>query len=411
MSSSRVPLELQTARYQLASSFPYFSSAVMGLTFIPDERVPTIATDTRWRCYFNPEFIARCSPEEVNGLLMHEIQHLLRNHAARSGRTTIDTLQAALEHLQWNIAGDMEINDDEGLFTGKFVLPKGAWYPSTIGAPNGKLAEEYYELLEEQKQQQKGQGGTGGGKHKAPPGKHPHCGSCAHGEPEEYERPESDPDAPGRGAAEAELTRRQVAKDIQSHIKANGIGSVPAGIQRWADELLSPTVPWQEVLKGELRASIAGAGHPRNWTYRRPSRRQLPGIILPATQKYAPSIAMGIDTSGSMGDGKVFSQALGEVQGIIQHYGMNSIPVIAGDAEVGSARVVKDARYVNLVGGGGTDMRVLLRKMEDMGVDVAVLYTDGYTPWPDEALRCKTIVLCTTDEQCPSWATVVRIPL
>lgn len=406
MSISRVPLELQAARFTLASAFPYFNAAVMSLSFIPTDQVPTIGTDKRWRCYFNPEFVGKCSPEELNGVLMHELQHLLRHHAERSGYgETLTTLAAYLDHMKWNIAGDLEINDDDDLFKDKFKLPEGGFHPvKTFGFPKDLLAEEYYAMLPEQGKGGKGKAqGQGGGHHD--------CGSCAGGEGRPYEEPTEGGDTPGKGAAEGELIRRMVAKDIQSHVKTNGIGSVPASMQRWADELLSPVTPWQEILRGELRASIAGAGHPRNWTYRRPPRRQLKDIILPGVLKYAPSVAMGIDTSGSMGDGKVFAQALGEVQGIIQHFGLHSIPVLAGDTEVASAQVVKDAKMVNLVGGGGTDMRVLLTRMEDMGVDVAVLYTDGYTPWPSEALRCRTIVLCTTNETCPEWATVVRIPL
>ena len=67
--------------------------------------VREFAVDERWRIYYDPKGVERYEVDELAFILLHEVHHLIRNHAdrARSKQVVPDV---------WNIAGDMEINDD-----------------------------------------------------------------------------------------------------------------------------------------------------------------------------------------------------------------------------------------------------------------------------------------------------------
>ena len=56
-------------------------------------------------------------------------------------------------------------------------------------------------------------------------------------------------------------------------------------------------------------------------------------------------------------------------------------------------------------GGGGTDMRLPLRYVEQFEPMVVILITDGYTPWPDST-PYPLLVLCNTDVVAPIGDTI-----
>ena len=64
----------------------------------------------------------------------------------------------------------------------------------------------------------------------------------------------------------ADLLRRQVAQDVITHGKQPG--TVPAGLLRWAEEVLSPKVNWRVLLAAELRRAVAELCTTRgNWKW------------------------------------------------------------------------------------------------------------------------------------------------
>ena len=89
--------------------------------------------------------------------------------------------------------------------------------------------------------------------------------------------------------------------------------------------------------------------------------------------------------------------------------------VLACDAAVGATSRVRRVEDVQLVGGGGTDMRVGIAAAEvnQPHPDVIVVFTDGYTPWPDRPTRARLVVAIigteSTAEHTPDWATTVRV--
>jgi len=214
----------------------------------------------------------------------------------------------------------------------------------------------------------------------------------------------------GRGDLIAYDTARQVA----AHERANGRGSVPAGMTRWAADLLDPVVDWRAELRSVVSNRCAAVTGRRDYSYRRPGRRHAPaGVILPSMIAPAPpSGAIVLDTSGSMSSADL-AQGVAEVAGILKNVsrGRSRLSVIACDAAAASAQAVRNAADVALVGGGGTDMRIGMDAAAALRprTDFVVVFTDGDTPWPLEPPAQKTgaryiAVLCAGDRPgVPLW--------
>ena len=206
---------------------------------------------------------------------------------------------------------------------------------------------------------------------------------------------------PGVGEVEGDLLRRETAREVSRAAKQ--AGNVPAGIARWAEAVLNPQVPWQQVLAQALRRALGEVSGTVDFSYRRPSRRQaaFPNAIMPALRRPDGPVAVVVDTSGSMADADL-SAALAEVKGVIEASG-REVAVLACDAAVHVCETVTDARRVRLSGGGGTDMGAGLEAAGRLRPRPAltVVLTDGYTPWPERkpaGLGAVMVVLIGTEE-------------
>ena len=238
------------------------------------------------------------------------------------------------------------------------------------------------------------------------------CGSCATGQPEPWEEGPPE-DGNGVSHAESEMIRRDVARQIMEHSQSRG--NVPGHWTRWADEKLRPRIDWRKELAAAVRHAVADVAGASDYSYRRPSRRQGQvgngKVILPSLRRPVPSVAVVVDTSGSIGDA-MLSQALAEISGILKSLGQREgVHVLACDAEVQACRQVFRPEQVQLAGGGGTDMGTGLEAAARLrpAPQVCIVITDGYTPWPDTAPRgMKVIVALTGEGETPEWAKTIR---
>ncbi|SDS66352.1 Predicted metal-dependent peptidase [Actinoplanes derwentensis] len=378
---------LLAARLKAAGAQPYLATALYSLTVVPTTEVPTMGVDRHWRCYVNPAFVDHTPVHELAAVWVHEVAHLLRDHHGRA-----DLLPAAVrhDHHRVNIAQDCEINDDLS------ALPQNALRPALFGLPDGQMFEQYLPEI--------------------PPTPHaPECGSGAHGRPMPWESAGATADAARVSPVEAAAIRRQTAQELRAHVKARG--RVPGGWQRWADEILEPTVDWRRALTGAVREAASWASGAVDYTYQRPSRRgaAVPRVVFPSLRRPMPRVAVVVDTSGSMGPDELRA-VLGEVAGVLRAVGIgrNRVTVLSCDADVHTVRKVSTVGDVVLDGGGGTDMRVgidhALRGPERP--HIIIVLTDGYTPWPDARPGGVRVIagLVSADVQSPPpWIETIRI--
>jgi len=233
-----------------------------------------------------------------------------------------------------------------------------------------------------------------------------------HGKPSEPGDPNPDPNVPG-GLSEFDqvMLAKQAAERIEQEKKQ---GNVPAGLARWADEILKPKIDPRRELLSLVKHGISHAAGMRDFTYRKPARRRPPsGIVMPSMHSPVPRVTICIDTSGSMAN-RDLSFGLGLVASIVKALpDQRGVRVLAGDTHVAAAKTVFRAEQVELAGGGGTDMAKVLREAcaERPKPQLVVLFTDGETPWPSTPLNVPIVAVITADgqESAPDWINTVKL--
>jgi len=389
---------LASGRLWAATRFPYLATGLFGAQVIASSGIDTVAVDEGWRLHADPALTAQWTPAQLGSVLVHHVCHLLRAHAQRAAPAGVTPDQAPL----WVRCADAEINDD--LVPAGLEMPGEPVLPRHLGAETGLLAEQYYAAARGRNYPFRPSDGT-------PSGQILDCGSGADG----CQRPWDSAGGPPLAPWQAQLLVRQVAQDCVRH--GREAGDVPAGLLRWAGELLQPAVDWRKALAAELRRAVADTAGAVDYSYRRPSRRAsvAGSVVLPALRRPVPDIAVVCDTSGSMTE-ELLAVALAEVEGLLRAVGLTrQLRVLACDTAVGPTRRVSSARQVELVGGGGTDMGVGIAAAAGLRPRpaITVVLTDGFTPWPDQPPRGMRVVVGLLGDdapEAPSWARAVRVP-
>jgi predicted metal-dependent peptidase len=388
---------LQAARVRAAYQRAYFAPALFNLIPVETDLIASMAVDADWRLYYNPAWIKAHNVEENAAVLLHEVGHLVRDHADRKKAA------AAGDDRRWNTAGDCEINDDlhaEGL-----VLPGEPPLPGNFGLQTGQTAEIYYHQLPESPRAKEVTRGAEDAKQ--PP---KDCGSGAHGERRSWELPSDDAASGGVGGVDrvkAEMIRREVAQRIME--LARDRGDIPFGWRRWAHERLTPNVDYMATIRHAVRRALRDSTVGRyDRTYRRPHRRQAcyGEFIMPSFYQPRPRPGFLIDTSGSMDDTQL-GRAIAELGGLTRQLGYGAEVVVSCcDAAVHSVKNVFTAAQVELFGGGGTDMAEGLRSFVERTrspIDVLIIVSDCLTPWPEAVPPFPVITIRVGDGAPPPW--------
>ena len=373
---------LAAARLQAVTRFPYLARALFALEPRPGRS--SMAVDEGWRLYVGPEALNDWSVDECAAVLVHEVTHLIRDHAGRARTAGVGPAQ----RTRWNLAVDLEVDDD--LAEAGLSLPFGGSQPADHGLPPHQLAETYYRRLAAE----------------APAT----CGSGAGGEPGDAE-----PDSPGGGLATVEIValRRDAAAAVRQAVERGE--PVPGGWRRWAQSD-GRGIDWRLQLAALVRAGSRGGGGRRDYSYSRPSRRAAAArpVILPALLAVTPSLAVVVDTSASM-TGPRLGDALNETLAVTEALGgRGRVTVIACDTTAHPVGPLRSRQPVQLAGGGGTDMGAGLRAAARLrpAPDVVVVLTDGVTPWPDSNPTRGAVVAAILGDgpDGPPWARTVRVP-
>lgn len=390
--------KLLAARLHAVKVRPYLAAALFALRVIEDGSIPTMGVDPHWRCYVSPAFVARTSVTDLAGIWVHEVSHLLRDHHGRGARYA-DEHDDHGPGAQWrrNVAGDFEINDD--IYGDGLPVPEGAITPGMLRLPDGGLMEEYLRTSTM----------TG----LPPEASWLDCGSGADGEARPWDR--GPHDAHGLSREERDAVRFRVAEGIKGRP-----GDAPESWRRWAEEAFHPPQPWRKLLRAAVRSAVGATGAGDQHVYTRPPRRRLPRVILPGLRRNPPRVCVLIDTSASVSDAELGS-ALLEVAAIVRAVGgrRDLVSVVSCDAAAGVAVPLARAESMELLGGGGTDLREGFTSALRRRPDVVVVLTDGQTPWPSRRPPCRTVVGLFprpsrapdgyNPDAPPEWARVVRI--
>lgn len=356
------------ANHDAPRDLPYLAHALYSLIPVPDSEVERLTCDRWWRVYINPGWLAESSVREVAAELAKVCWHLLADHAARARDQRVDRASSPAWAQATDAAVSHTLAPDQ-------INPTRLVTAVDLRMPDGLSAEEYFAKLS----------GLPVGSDEPEGELDPDdgCGSGADGLPRRQELP-ADTDVGAVAGFDAAEIRRRVAIDYRAHLRRRG--DQPGDALRWISSTLEPRVPWEPLLAGAVRRAIGWAAGRGDFTYRRPSRRasSVQGIVLPGQHRPVPRLSIIVDTSGSVDDG-LLARALGEVDGAIAALGVPdaNVTVYSVDAAVHTVQKIRRSRDAQLVGAGGTDLRVGLRAVETARPrpDVVVVFTDGDTPW------------------------------
>lgn len=446
--------------------FQYFADTFYSANYIESDSLPTMGVDKHLRIYYNPKFVLSLTIKQLAGVLAHEVMHWILKHADRCE-------SGGFSPTMWNVAADLEINDCPKL---KRCLPDDCLQAENFQFPEGKLAEWYYSELckaeeeeEEEEEQEEGEegddgdksedgsedsggegseesdgqdggesgegeggegegddeqsdsdsdskSGSGSGNSNSGVGQG-NCGSGADGQKREWELPPpEDGGPPGLDEVDSEILRKKMAETILR--SSDAMGDLPAGAIRILEEMLKPpTISWQQkLLSAARRAEVWVRGH-IDYSYRTPSYRQSlaqPGMILAGTVSPDPNIMVVVDTSGSVSQSDLAEYG-SELTGILKHSLRQTPRIVSCDAHCGEIQEVRRIEDIRLTGGGGTDMRVGINLCLEQNPkpNIIIVFTDGYTPWPEEEPEDVKIIACIggrcSRDSTPDWMDSVTI--
>lgn len=331
----------------------FFATLALRLACAPDWGVETMATDGRVLAY-RPPFVTGLGPDELVGVLAHEVLHNALGHPSRQG---------GREPGRWNVACDLAVNPL--LVEAGFALPAGRLMPGE-GAyhhlPPGKSAEEYYAALgpgRPDPDHPPDEDGDCNGAHTLDPGG---CGTVV---------------PPRGGPADARQVGAQWQVAVaQAHQAAAGRGPLPGGLGRAVHATLHPPADWRRVLREFV------SSHARNdYSWARPNRRFVgQGLYLPGLHsEELGDVVLAVDTSGSIG-GELLGAFAAEANAVLASFDC-SVTVLYHDSDVQRVQAWRSADgplVLDPVGGGGTSHA-------------------GVFDWIDRAGRPPACVVCLTD--------------
>ncbi len=212
--------------------------------------------------------------------------------------------------------------------------------------------------------------------------------------------------------------------DLAGEFKEQRPGDMPDWLLRRAEADQS-TLPWHQYLRLFLGDHFRIGSASRASTFTLPSLLAPvlpPGMVLPYYQGRSPSLALVIDTSGSMSQ-QHLGTCLGEVNAVLRTLEAdNGIIVIPCDASAKTVQKVFAASQLQLEGGGGTEIGKGLEKATELTPppEAVIVLTDGYTSWPKEPPGRMQVLVIIVSEQwskpeekkkypTPSWAHVVEM--
>ena len=339
----------------------FFTTILVSLKHEYSDEVPTAATNGL-KIVFNPQFFMSLKPQERVGLLMHEVLHVAMSHMLRLGDR---------DHGKFNRAADYSINliaTDAG-----FIIPKNGLLDQSY---RDMTPEAIYELLPEK---------TG----------------------------QEEPDDLIYGAdKEIQESIDDILIAAQHAAEAKGeAGNIPKEIRRYIEEMTSPTVAWDRILRGFFQRMAK-----TSYTWLKPNRRYMnQDIIMPTLAgKKLSNGAVAIDVSGSVSK-EEFHGFVSEAHSILTKQSPDALDILQFDHElkpVVRVKKVRDFVNVNFLGGGGTCIKPVLEWAKENKPNFLLIFTDGRFPMWDLNLKISVIWLVwdNPDFKAPYGKTIHYIP-
>jgi predicted metal-dependent peptidase len=343
---------------RLLTDFPLHWVILSAASIVEDPTHPTMAVGSSQNgqlfLFYNPDFTLKLLEEQAQGVLLHEVNHVLFQHL--SPITGIDGSSMA-----WKFACECTANEYI-----PYSLPGNPITLELLGLPPKESTSTRYSKLLRR--------GLQGSLCAGIIERALKSGATHHQDTEDS--PPRHPIAMIREAASlvGEEVPLETRLSLATHYPCD------SWVERLEPEGLG-SLPWKELLALSARGLRV-----RYATRRYPSRRQPESLgIVPGkrSRREHPRVLVAIDTSGSMGDYELL-QIAEELRGLTE--GDVAVTVVHCDSMIHEVtKVGKGFVLRELKGRGGTDLRppfeeAFLRQHQP---DLVVYFTDGYGPAPD----------------------------
>lgn len=396
--------QLALDRQELLIKYPFIGSVLMRMELVPvrDDRLETACTDGN-TIYVDVDFYSRLPRLERLFVLAHEIWHTILLHFIRK-----QNRDAKL----FNIAADLEIHftlQDEK-FKEPWVLPHDLSWSSLS-------AEEIYEKLLKDPRYDKSvkeanQSVSGSGKYNSSSfDRHIYENNSQVKSAEEILSENSDANsgdfvmdsdyAPQVKSNTAERIRGRVVAAAQQIELMQG--TLPGKIQKILNDLLNPSLPWQELLKQFVTICYGGERH---WLP--PARRHIwNDLYLPSMRDERINAVVAVDTSGSTICN--LESFFAELVGIMKSFGGYDLTVIQCDAAIQKIEHFTEInplskQNIEVKGMGGTDFRPVFDYVKKSATrpDLLIYLTDGCGTAPDESPAYPVMWVLTANGNVPA---------
>lgn len=357
-----------------------------------------ITADRFLRLYYDPEAIREWKLEWAAARILVQVEHYYRRHAAR---------QMGREQVTWDVAAEIAITSSlshEGV-----RFPADTLFPETFKLQDGLAAEEYALRLFQMCMARRKQLGellsenAGQGL--------PLFGSAGSEELRQWELPE-DADVPTIDYLVALMLQREA--EPEKSTPGQGAGNEIRSVV----ETKMSAVDWRIELGGVVGTVISTRPGMADYSFAVPDPDAAfhQDLLMPGMVGLRVNAAVVIDSSGSMGEGRI-AQAVAETGGILRTFAGDggSIFVYSCDAAVHTAKEIFHAQQVSLIGGGGTNMGVGINAAASRHPrpDIIIVITDGDTPWPKKGpAGIRVVVVLVGHGSSPKWAyKTIQVPM
>jgi predicted metal-dependent peptidase len=367
---------LSQARIQMLSKpeVTFISSIMFSLPFHWSKSDATASTDGL-NMFFNPDFFAKLNRDEVVFVLVHETWHVALKHMIR------------MEHKNWDVYGkaaDYVINlmiTDMGIKLPRIEIIK-VLYDERY---RGMSTEQVYDLLMEE-EDKKTEAEKKESK-KSEKTDNTLTGDIKKPSKSPGDTPSNDGSGSGPGQEEilvcgstSELEQvidRKIMQASIRHVMAGKkAGNLPGELALIIDALQNPKL---DLSKQLIR--YASAKNKSSISYKKPSRRYLPKLVMPTRLgKRLNHIVVAVDSSGSVSD-EQFIQFLSEIQKFRRALKPKTMTILDFDCQVRNIHKVlpnTDLTKIKFSGRGGTDLYPVFEYMKTLTKkpDVLVVFSD-----------------------------------
>jgi len=339
---------------------------------------------------YHPDLVDATDDANLKLVIEHEGMHILNKHISRLIRVLSNEINMSRRFFKsrvWNIAADCSVNKQANIPDPLTIAGQPAYIqlPEKYKLPDKKTTEFYFlELLKQGDKcikKMAGMEGDGG------LDKHDSWTQAMQGIA----------DLNSFSRKLDNFTRNIIKESIKTFSKDRG--NLPGHIAELIEQALAPPkAPYYQIIQKLVRATRISKfkrSHTkinRKRTYVFNMDDSLPAISpFPGrTRDFTFKVCVLIDTSGSMSIEDV-KEGLSGVKNIIEndrHCDTTVLEVDAGVEKEYKVKKIKDIQF-NIKGRGGTTLGPGIDRARQLGVDVCLAFTDGYTEPINEYPRKK----------------------